>query len=292
MQLLLVLLFSIVVRRVHSDTITVNQTGNGPNAGTAAYTLSTDILACGLPHTFSRLTGGGGHPWNVKRTDSKKSEYVLLTDLNYGDNRSFVVECATCFGILYVAECTSHPFPSMYNNLTITGCTKPQNCETSTWSQCSAECGGGTKTRNVTKQSSGGGNICPQLREPCNVQDCDVVTIRVGITTAVEVCKGDIVRLVWRGTYNISVDGSLLAEEQKTGYDQLFVGLGLDKGLRKKYRAGDGSEFEISCPRNQKWKTVLVSSNAIIVTLLLSGGVGICLVVLLSVWMCLPYGKV
>jgi hypothetical protein len=57
----------------------------------------------------------------------------------------------------------------------------PVNCSVSdwsSWSPCTAKCGGGTQTRTriVTRQASYGGNPCPILTESqnCNTQQCGV----------------------------------------------------------------------------------------------------------------------
>merc|ERR1719447_2721711 len=48
----------------------------------------------------------------------------------------------------------------------------------STWSDCSATCGGGTKTRGrgVLQEAENGGAVCPALEEeePCNTDQCPI----------------------------------------------------------------------------------------------------------------------
>ena len=53
----------------------------------------------------------------------------------------------------------------------------PSDCRFSEWSDCSAKCGGGTRTRTVAHAATNGGQPCPAdapMEQACNVQACAV----------------------------------------------------------------------------------------------------------------------
>ena len=54
----------------------------------------------------------------------------------------------------------------------------------SEWSDCSATCGGGTKTRGrgVVQAAENGGAVCPALeeKEPCNTDQCPGYILLLG----------------------------------------------------------------------------------------------------------------
>ena len=48
----------------------------------------------------------------------------------------------------------------------------PVDCVVSEWSNCSATCGSGTRTRTIITPGMNGGNICPEIIQTCNTQPC------------------------------------------------------------------------------------------------------------------------
>ena len=56
-------------------------------------------------------------------------------------------------------------------NCNIQSC-PPINCQVSGWSDCSAPCGGGSRSRSITVQPAYGGTACLPLKESCNTQGC------------------------------------------------------------------------------------------------------------------------
>jgi len=50
----------------------------------------------------------------------------------------------------------------------------PVDCQVSEWSECSAECGGGSRTRTILVEPQNGGAPCPPLVEECNTDPCPI----------------------------------------------------------------------------------------------------------------------
>ena len=75
------------------------------------------------------------------------------------------------------------PYPSQLTRQCNTqSCPIPFDCTLSEWSPCSKLCGGGTQTRNITRQAANGGKSCPnpnELTKSCNTQACPPINCEV-----------------------------------------------------------------------------------------------------------------
>lgn len=69
-------------------------------------------------------------------------------------------------------NCPSGQHPE--NHACVNDAPPPVNCVVSEWGACSADCGGGTRTRTIITPASNGGDPCPALSEECNTDSCIV----------------------------------------------------------------------------------------------------------------------
>merc|ERR1711962_169241 len=82
-------------------------------------------------------------------------------------------------GVVQEAENGGAPCPALEEEESCNTDQCPVDCEVedwSSWTKCSATCGGGTKTRGrgVVQEAEKGGAVCPALEEeePCNTDQC------------------------------------------------------------------------------------------------------------------------
>merc|ERR1719447_1972431 len=115
----------------------------------------------------------------------------IVVDCKVEDWSSWTKCSATCGsgtktrgrGVVREAESGGAPCPALEETEHCNTDQCPADCEVedwSSWSDCSATCGGGTKTRGrgVVQEAENGGAVCPALeeKESCNTDQCSGTT--------------------------------------------------------------------------------------------------------------------
>lgn len=170
------------------------------NGGTACpnpLTRSCNTMDCSLPincqGSWSNCTatcGGGTQEFNITTPAANGGTACPAPTNRTCNNQACDIDCQgswgncskTCGGgsqdyIVTVAQsgngmaCPASP--QVCNAQPCTDPEPPVNCE-GTWGECSATCGGGNQTFNVTRAAANGGTACPTSPRTCNPQGCPV----------------------------------------------------------------------------------------------------------------------